>query len=156
VPRGQHDGSLRPYSRFYRQETLRFYQVASQLYSRGLVDPVPDPLLFFSGSDGNRTRASGSVAKNSEDSLRLFLLRFISPNPLTGHCLGRKDSSYGHYLDAGTGGSASIIRWLRAGRNLSPVTSRIFTSPRQDRLWGPNYYPMGTGGSFPGSKVAGA
>jgi hypothetical protein len=27
------------------------------------VDPVPDPLLFFSGSAGNRTRASGSVAK---------------------------------------------------------------------------------------------
>jgi hypothetical protein len=23
------------------------------------VDPVPDPLLFFSGSAGNRTRASG-------------------------------------------------------------------------------------------------
>jgi hypothetical protein len=30
------------------------------------VDPVPDPLLFFSGSAGNRTRASGSVAKNSD------------------------------------------------------------------------------------------
>jgi hypothetical protein len=28
------------------------------------VDPVPDPLLFFSGSAGNRTRASGSVAKS--------------------------------------------------------------------------------------------
>jgi hypothetical protein len=30
------------------------------------VDPVPDPLIFFSGSAGNRTRASGSVAKNSD------------------------------------------------------------------------------------------
>jgi hypothetical protein len=30
------------------------------------VDPVPDPLLFFSGSAGNRTWASGSVAKNSD------------------------------------------------------------------------------------------
>jgi hypothetical protein len=29
------------------------------------VDPVPDPLLFFSGSAENLTRASGSVAKNS-------------------------------------------------------------------------------------------
>jgi hypothetical protein len=29
------------------------------------VDPVPDPLLFF-GSAGNRTRASGSVAKTTE------------------------------------------------------------------------------------------
>jgi hypothetical protein len=30
------------------------------------VDPVPDPLLFFSGSARNRTRVSGSVAKNSD------------------------------------------------------------------------------------------
>jgi hypothetical protein len=28
------------------------------------VDPVPDPLHFFSGIAGNRTQASGSVAKN--------------------------------------------------------------------------------------------
>jgi hypothetical protein len=46
VPRGQRDGSLRPYSRFSRQEPLLFYQVAPHLYSRGCVDPVPDPLLF--------------------------------------------------------------------------------------------------------------
>jgi hypothetical protein len=47
VTRGQRDGSLRPYSRFPRQESLLFYQVAPQLYSRGWADPVPDPLLFF-------------------------------------------------------------------------------------------------------------
>jgi hypothetical protein len=35
VPRGQRDGSLRPYSRFSRQEPLLFYQAAPQLYSRG-------------------------------------------------------------------------------------------------------------------------
>jgi hypothetical protein len=64
VPRGQRNGSLRPCSRFSRQEPLLFYQVHPQLYSRGWVDPVPDPLLFF-GSAGNRARASGSVAKNS-------------------------------------------------------------------------------------------
>jgi hypothetical protein len=63
MPRGQRDGSLRPYSRFSRQEPLRFYHVAPQLYSRGWVDPVPDPLLFFPGSAGNRTRASGTIAK---------------------------------------------------------------------------------------------
>jgi hypothetical protein len=57
---------LRPYSRFSRQVPLFFYQVAPQLYSRGWVDPVPDPLLFFFGSAGNRTGASGSVAKNSD------------------------------------------------------------------------------------------
>jgi hypothetical protein len=45
VPRGQRDGSLLPYSRFSTQEPLLFYQVAPQLYSRGWVDPVPDPLL---------------------------------------------------------------------------------------------------------------
>jgi hypothetical protein len=33
------------------------------------VDPVPDPLLFLSGSAGNRTRASGSVAKLFDDSV---------------------------------------------------------------------------------------
>jgi hypothetical protein len=34
-----------------------FFQVAPQLYSRGSVDPVPDPLLLRkSGSAGNRTR----------------------------------------------------------------------------------------------------
>jgi hypothetical protein len=31
------------------------------------VDPVPDPLVLRkSGSDGNRTRTSGSVARNSD------------------------------------------------------------------------------------------
>jgi hypothetical protein len=47
VPRGQRDGSLRPYSRFSRQEPLLFYQVAPQLYSRGWLDPVPDPLPLW-------------------------------------------------------------------------------------------------------------
>jgi hypothetical protein len=44
-----------------------YFQVAPQLYSRGCEDPVPDPLLLRKpGSAGNRTRASGSVAKNSD------------------------------------------------------------------------------------------
>jgi hypothetical protein len=38
VPCGQRDRSLRPYSRFSRQEPLLFYQVAPQLYSRGWVN----------------------------------------------------------------------------------------------------------------------
>jgi hypothetical protein len=42
-----------------------FFQVAPQLYSRGWVDPVPDPLLLRkSGGAGSRTRTSGSVARN--------------------------------------------------------------------------------------------
>jgi hypothetical protein len=58
-----------PYGRilaFLDRNRYFFYQVAPQLYSRGRMDPVPDPLLFCSGSAGNRTRASGSVAKNSD------------------------------------------------------------------------------------------
>jgi hypothetical protein len=44
-----------------------FYQVAPQLYSRGWADPVPDPLrLRNSGSAGNRTRTSESVARNTD------------------------------------------------------------------------------------------
>jgi hypothetical protein len=48
-------------SRYY------FFQVAPQLYSRGWMDPVRDPLLLRKpGSAGNRTRTSGSVARNSD------------------------------------------------------------------------------------------
>jgi hypothetical protein len=63
-------------SRYY------FFQVAPQLYSRGWVDPVRDPLLLRkSGSAGNRTRTSRSVARKlyvklqtvSESSPRLFI-----------------------------------------------------------------------------------
>jgi hypothetical protein len=44
-----------------------FFQVAPRLYSRGWVDPVPDPLLLReSGSAGNRTWTSGSVARNAD------------------------------------------------------------------------------------------
>jgi hypothetical protein len=59
-----------PYGRnlgFLDRSRYFFYQVAPQLYSRGLVDPVPDPLLLReSGSAENRTRTSGSVASNSD------------------------------------------------------------------------------------------
>jgi hypothetical protein len=44
-----------------------FFKVVPQLYSRGRVDPVPDPLLLRnSDSAKNRTRTSGSVASNSD------------------------------------------------------------------------------------------
>jgi hypothetical protein len=62
----QRDWSVRSYSWFSIQEPLLFYQVAPQLYSRGWVDPVPDPLPFFLDSARNRNRASGSVAENSD------------------------------------------------------------------------------------------
>jgi hypothetical protein len=59
-----------PYGRilgFLDRSRYFFFQVAPQLYSRGSVNPVPDPLLLRkSGSAKNRTRASGSVARNSD------------------------------------------------------------------------------------------
>jgi hypothetical protein len=51
---------------FLDQSSYNFFQVAPQLYSRGWVDPVPDPLLLRkSGSAENRALTSGSVARNS-------------------------------------------------------------------------------------------
>jgi hypothetical protein len=45
-----------------------FFQVAPQLYPRGWVDPVPDPLfLRKSGSAGNRTWTSGSVTRDYDN-----------------------------------------------------------------------------------------
>jgi hypothetical protein len=59
-----------PYGRtlgFLDRSRCFFFQVAPQLYSRGWVDPVPDPLLLRkSGSAANRTRTSGFVARNSD------------------------------------------------------------------------------------------
>jgi hypothetical protein len=66
VSRGQHNGSPLRILGFLDRSRYFFFQVAPQLYSRGWVDPVPDPLrLRKSGSAGNRTRTSGSVARNS-------------------------------------------------------------------------------------------
>jgi hypothetical protein len=58
-----------PYSRihdFLDRSRYCFFQVAPQLYSRGWMDPVPDPLVLLSGSAGNRTRTSESVARKSD------------------------------------------------------------------------------------------
>jgi hypothetical protein len=59
-----------PYGRnldFLDRSRYFLFQVAPQMYSRGWVDPVPDPLLLRkSGIAGNRTRASGSVGRNSD------------------------------------------------------------------------------------------
>jgi hypothetical protein len=52
---------------FINRSRYIFFQVVPQLYSRGSVDPVPDQLLLRkSGSAGNGTRISGSVARNSD------------------------------------------------------------------------------------------
>jgi hypothetical protein len=62
VPRGQ-----RRTLGFLDRSRYIFFQAAPQLYSRGSVDPVLDPLLLRkSGSAGNRIQTSGSVARNSD------------------------------------------------------------------------------------------
>jgi hypothetical protein len=64
---GKPDGSLRMFSLISRLDMVLFFQVTPQLYSRGWVDPVPEPLLVSkSGNAGNRTRISGPVAGNSD------------------------------------------------------------------------------------------
>jgi hypothetical protein len=55
------------YFGFLDRSRYFFFQVALQLYSRGWVDHVPDPLfLRKSGSAGNRTRTRGSVVSYSD------------------------------------------------------------------------------------------
>jgi hypothetical protein len=52
---------------FLDRSSYYFFQAAPKLYSRGWVDPVPDPpLLRKSGSAGNWTRTPGSVARNTD------------------------------------------------------------------------------------------
>jgi hypothetical protein len=59
-----------PYGRilgFLDRSRYFFFQVAPQLYSRGWLDRIPDPLLLREcASAGNRTRTTGSVARNSD------------------------------------------------------------------------------------------
>jgi hypothetical protein len=56
-----------PIPGFLDRSRYFFFLVSPQLYSWGWVDPVPEPLLIIkSGSTGNRTRTTGSVARNSD------------------------------------------------------------------------------------------
>jgi hypothetical protein len=68
VSRSQCGSSPMPIiSGFLDRSRYFIFQVAPQLYSRGWVDPVPVPLLLReSGSTLNRTRTSGSTARNSD------------------------------------------------------------------------------------------
>jgi hypothetical protein len=65
VPRGQRDGSPCPYSRLSRLEPLLLLPSSSSILPLRLSGPRTRPaILRKSGSAGNRTRASGSVARN--------------------------------------------------------------------------------------------
>jgi hypothetical protein len=74
-----------PYDRilgFVDRSRYFLFQVASQLYSRGWVYPVLDPLLLRkSGSAGNRTRTSRSVARNSTEAVDALQYLDISIAP---------------------------------------------------------------------------
>jgi hypothetical protein len=79
VDRGYHVVSVTdPYGRilgFLDRSRYFFFQVPAQLYSRGWVDPVPDPLLFFSGSAGNRTRAFRICSQELWPDISLYTFR---------------------------------------------------------------------------------
>jgi hypothetical protein len=65
--RGQRDGSLRAYSRFSRPGPLHFLSSSSSIVFTRLSGPRSRLILLRkSGSAGNRSRTSGSVAKNSD------------------------------------------------------------------------------------------
>jgi hypothetical protein len=57
---------LRPYSRISRLELLLFLPSSSSVVLTRLSGSRSRPILRKSGSVGNRTRTSGSVARNSD------------------------------------------------------------------------------------------
>jgi hypothetical protein len=65
-----------PYGRilgFLDRSHYYFFRVAPPLYSRGWVDPVPDPqLVSESDSAGNETRISGSLARTVLNSVSKY------------------------------------------------------------------------------------
>jgi hypothetical protein len=74
-----------PYGRilgFIDRSLNFFFQVASQLYSRGWMGPVPDPLLLRkSGGAENRTRDLWVCSQEHNGSLRPYS-RISRPKPL--------------------------------------------------------------------------
>jgi hypothetical protein len=70
VLRGQRGGSIWPHSRFYRPEPLLFLPCRSSIVLTRL-------LLRKSGSAGNRTRSSGSVARNPDHQTTQAAVRYI-------------------------------------------------------------------------------
>jgi hypothetical protein len=57
-----------PYGRIlgFLEGAATFLSSSSSVVFKRLGGPRSRPTTFFSGSTGNRTRASGSVAKNSD------------------------------------------------------------------------------------------
>jgi hypothetical protein len=72
-----------PYGRvlgFLDQSRYFFFQVAPQLYSQVRMDLAPDQLLLRSDRARNRTRTSGSIARNSDThNIKMFLGSKVRP-----------------------------------------------------------------------------
>jgi hypothetical protein len=64
MPRGQRDGSLRRFFSIFSTGDATFLSSSSSVGLTRLSGPRSGPITFFSGSAGNRTRASGSIVKN--------------------------------------------------------------------------------------------
>jgi hypothetical protein len=72
---------------FLNRSRYFFFQVAPHLYSRGWVDPVPDPLLLRkSGSAKNRTRTPGSLATRPQRRSVIYLWQPFYPALSTQIC----------------------------------------------------------------------
>jgi hypothetical protein len=92
------------------------------------VDPVPDPLLLIkSGSAGNRTRTSGSVARNSD--------RYIT-EAVTNHAMIYE--LYGNFCKYITLVAVEIIGFLKIRKSVSLLletksymTVHVPTHPRR-------------------------
>jgi hypothetical protein len=82
-----------PYSRnlgFLDRSRYFSFKVAPQLYSRGWVDPVPDPLLLRElGSGGNRTRPldlqPGTLTTRPQRRFTFFYITYKFSSYLTGN-----------------------------------------------------------------------
>jgi hypothetical protein len=77
-----------------------FFQVAPQLCSRDCVVTAPDPLLLRKcGSAGNRTRTSGSVARNSGHRPQRRSKKLLTTGINTGLKIGNKKNFWIVYSD---------------------------------------------------------
>jgi hypothetical protein len=123
-------------SRLSRQEPLLFYKVALQLYSRGWVDPVPDPLFFRKcGSARNRTlnldpRGTALARPISSSKFKSPLVREGVPPQATRSCqTENKILVMGSWHQDFT----SLVWWLRLAPSKRTNRVDVFLPSPKDR-----------------------
>jgi hypothetical protein len=77
VPRGQLDESLRPHSWLSKLEPVLLLPNRSSVVLERLSGPRSRLTTFFLVVSGNRIRTSGSVARNSDQSLYIYIIYII-------------------------------------------------------------------------------